>query len=67
MSRSKYGTTFAICDRQTERTSRATDPDHGMTYKCVKGRSGCRVATEADLAWVGQLQAPKSPIGVHLT
>jgi hypothetical protein len=32
---------FAICsDRQTERTTRATDPDHGMTHKCVKDRSG---------------------------
>jgi hypothetical protein len=41
MSRSKYGTTFAICsDRQTERMTRATEPDHGMTYKCVKDRSG---------------------------
>jgi hypothetical protein len=41
MGRSKYGTTFAICsDWQTERTTRATDPDHGMTYKYVKDRSG---------------------------
>jgi hypothetical protein len=49
MSRSKYGTTFAICsDRQTERTTRATDPDHGMTHKCVKDRSGSYRTTNHD-------------------
>ena len=35
MSRSKGRTTFVICsDQRTERTTRATDPDHGITYQC---------------------------------